>query len=42
MKQDRTDWLNERRKGIGGSDVAAIVGLSPWVTALDITNKNLD
>uniref|UniRef100_UPI0015CD1641 YqaJ viral recombinase family nuclease n=1 Tax=Lacticaseibacillus absianus TaxID=2729623 RepID=UPI0015CD1641 len=23
-------WLLERRKGIGGSDVAAILGLSPW------------
>ena len=41
MKQDRTDWLNERRKGIGGSDVAAIVGLSPWVTALDIYEQKL-
>jgi putative phage-type endonuclease len=25
-------WLEERRKGIGGSDVAAIMGLSPWKT----------
>ena len=25
-------WLEERRKGIGGSDVAAILGLSPWKT----------
>ena len=41
MKQDRTDWLNERRKGIGGSDVAAIVGLSPWVTALDVYEQKL-
>jgi putative phage-type endonuclease len=28
----RETWLAERRKGIGGSDAAAIVGLSPWAT----------
>lgn len=27
-----TTYLEERRKGIGGSDVAAILGLSPWKT----------
>ena len=26
----REQWLEERRKGIGGSDAAAIAGLSPW------------
>ena len=25
-------WLKERQKGIGGSDVAAILGMSPWRT----------
>lgn len=29
---DNAKWLEERRKGIGGSDVAAILGLSPWKT----------
>jgi len=29
-------WLEERRKGIGGSDVAAIMGLSPWKTAYQV------
>lgn len=29
-------WLNQRRKGIGGSDVAAILGLSPWRSAFDV------
>lgn len=29
-------FLIERKKGIGGSDVAAIMGLSPWKTPLDI------
>ncbi len=26
----RDDWLAMRRRGIGGSDIAAICGLSPW------------
>lgn len=26
----REDWLSQRKKGIGGSDIAAIAGLSPW------------
>jgi putative phage-type endonuclease len=29
-------WLEERRKGIGGSDVAAIMGLSPFKTAYQV------
>ena len=39
--EERTAWLNERRKGIGGSDVAAIIGLSPWTTPLDIYEQKL-
>ena len=31
----RDDWLNYRRGGIGGSDVAAM-GVSPFRTARDI------
>jgi putative phage-type endonuclease len=33
---EREAWLAERRTGIGGSDIAAILGLSPWKTAVDI------
>lgn len=33
---DRNDWLEARRQGIGGSDAAAILGLSPWSSPLDI------
>lgn len=32
----RDDWLDYRRKGIGGSDVAAIFGVSPWKTGRDL------
>jgi putative phage-type endonuclease len=34
--QSRADWLQRRRQGIGGSDVACILGLNPWKTALDV------
>ena len=30
-----------RRTGIGGSDAAAILGLSPWATPLDIYNEKV-
>jgi putative phage-type endonuclease len=32
----RYEWLAARRTGIGGSDIAAILGLSPWRTPLDV------
>ena len=32
----RIDWLLDRRKGIGGSDVAAIMGLNKWKSAYQI------
>lgn len=32
----REEWLRLRREGIGGSDAAAIVGLSPWGSPLSV------
>ncbi|MBQ9240231.1 MAG: YqaJ viral recombinase family protein [Duodenibacillus sp.] len=32
----RAAWLETRRSGIGGSDVAAVLGLSKWRTAVDV------
>lgn len=32
MDQGTIDWLKWRQKGIGGSDVPAIMGVSPWCT----------
>ena len=29
-------WIEDRKSGIGGSDIAAILGISPWKTALDV------
>lgn len=33
---NREQWLQDRRKGIGGSDAAAVLGVSPWATPLDV------
>lgn len=33
---NRADWLAARRTGIGGSDVAPILGLSKWRSPLDV------
>lgn len=32
LNMERPQWLAERRKGIGGSDAAAVVGMSQWAT----------
>lgn len=32
----REDWLESRRLGLGGSDIAAILGASPWAGAFDV------
>lgn len=33
---DRTEWLEARRRGITGTDIAAIAGISRWKNALDV------
>lgn len=33
---DNDGWLEARKRGIGGSDVAAIMGLSPWKSPLEV------
>ena len=32
----RLEWLEERKKGIGGSDAAAILGLNPYMTNVEL------
>ncbi len=32
----REDWLSYRRQGLGGSDAAAVLGISPFRTARDL------
>lgn len=38
---DRQAWLEARRKGIGGTDAAAILGLSRYRTAIDVWEDKL-
>ena len=38
----REEWLDWRKKGIGGSDVAGILGVSPFTTARDIYYDKLN
>lgn len=32
----REEWLNVRKLGLGGSDMAAVLGLSPWRSPIDV------
>jgi len=36
LDMPREQWLELRRQGIGGSDAAAILGLNPWKTPMDV------
>ena len=36
VAEDLEGWLTYRRKGIGGTDIGAILGLSPWNSPLSI------
>ena len=36
LDMPREQWLELRRRGIGGSDAAAILGLNPWKTPMDV------
>lgn len=35
-RMSRDQWLNERKRGVGGSDVGKILGVSEWGTAVDV------
>jgi putative phage-type endonuclease len=39
--EDRDSWLAGRQNGLGASDAAAVVGLSPWMTALALWKQKL-
>ena len=39
---NREEWLKARKKGIGGSDAAAIIGLNPYSTAYSVWADKLD
>ena len=37
----REEWLEERRRGLGGSDAAAVLGLNPWASPLSVYLEKL-
>lgn len=37
--QDRKSWLNGRTSGIGASEASAILGLSPWLSSLELWKR---
>jgi putative phage-type endonuclease len=39
---NRAAWLAWRREGLGGSDVAAVLGVSPWSTPLQVWLERTD
>lgn len=36
LNMSRSEWLQHRRKGIGGSDAAAVAGLNPWKSPIAV------
>lgn len=38
---ERTEWLQARRAGIGGSDAAAVAGLNPWKSPVEVYYEKL-
>lgn len=36
MTQNKLEWLKERQKGIGGSDVGAVLGVNKWKTPFQV------
>lgn len=42
LPNTRAEWLKLRQIGIGGSDVAALLGLSKWRTPLDVYNSKVE
>jgi len=36
LTMSHEDWLDARRKGLGGSDAGAILGLNKWASPLDV------
>lgn len=38
---DTPEWFEKRREGLGASDSAAVLGLSPWSTPLDVYRSKM-
>ena len=40
-REERLEWLRERQLGIGGSDVATILGVSPWMSTFELYRSKI-
>ena len=40
--QSRIDWLKQRQSGIGGSEIAAIVGLNQYTTPMQVWESKVN
>jgi putative phage-type endonuclease len=40
--EDRLGWLRDRRTGLGGSDIAAVLGLESFTSALEVYYSKVD
>lgn len=40
--QERIEWLKERQTGIGGSDAAAVLGVHPFMTPLELWESKVN
>lgn len=41
LKHNSPEWLAFRRKGIGASDAAAVLGLSKWTTNVELWEEKV-
>jgi len=41
MEQRSAEWFKLRKEKIGASDAAAILGVSPWKTILELYNEKM-
>ena len=39
--EDETTWLEERKKGIGGSEASMVMGTNPWKSRLELWNEKV-
>lgn len=37
--KDHSDWLENRKNGIGGSEISAVVGLNPYMSNIDLWER---
>jgi putative phage-type endonuclease len=39
--EDEAEWLEQRKKGIGGSEASMVLGINPWKSRLELWNEKV-